>query len=518
MKLPAVIQDHLHNWVLATRQPFCMRVTKDQRLAALWGPAQEYGFGGLQVGQDVADWVPFLADYGAGEQVQLPFVVGATGIACHIHLIPAESGRYVLYIDAREELAARQRSQQTANEVRLLMEQQQRLLSQLVDAQAELTLRRKEAEDESRRRGEYIATMSHEFRTPLASVLAQAEQLAANPAAPVAQAGKAIDRVTQQLLWLIDNLLLRARLDSDGFAIHPVVTDLRRMADDLCLVFAPLAADKELSFAARVAADVPDFVLVDDLHLRQVLVNLLGNAIKYTASGAVELTISWRAGRLTLAVSDSGPGIPADERSRLIERFERGRNVPRVRGAGLGLNITRQLLDAMSGTLQLESAGNGGTCATVALPARSACELLPHAGDSRASRQTVLVGEDDPDLQDLLTLKLTEAGYAVHAVGDGAALVDEALALRPDIIIVDTNMPELDGPSAARALREQGVQIPIVALSGATRAADIDYALSSGCTEFLRKPPHVPGLVRLMRELTLRHAAGKIPAQQRKQM
>ena len=500
MKLPDKVQDHLHNWILAARHPFCMRVAADNRVLEAWGPATDYGFDDLQVGENVSDLAPFLDDYPLEEEVQLPFVTGASGTPCHIHLLPDPAGRYVLYMDAREEFLARRRAQQTANEVRLLMDQQQRLINDLVDAKAELTVRRREAEDESRRRGEYIATMSHEFRTPLASILAQTEQLTGDSSKAVAQTGQAIDRVTQQLLWLIDNLLLRARLDSGGFAIHATVTDVRRLADDLSLVFAPLAADKTLSFAVRVADTVPDFVLADDLHLRQVLVNLLANAVKYTDTGSVALEFDWQRDELRAIVVDTGAGIPTDEQARLVEPFQRGRNAPRVLGAGLGLSITSQLINAMAGRLDIASVPGAGTRINVTVPAAAAAAQL--AANNNEPQQ-VLLGEDDPDIADLLVLKLGEAGYGVQAVNDGAAVVEAALARRPDIIILDTNMPKLDGPAAARQLREQGIQTPIVALSAAHERADIDYALSSGCSEFMRKPPHIPSLLRLLQQLTL---------------
>ncbi|NNC65391.1 MAG: response regulator [Gammaproteobacteria bacterium] len=128
--------------------------------------------------------------------------------------------------------------------------------------------------------------------------------------------------------------------------------------------------------------------------------------------------------------------------------------------------------------------------------------------DSRDTAGSLIVlGEDDPDITDLLTARLGEAGYRIHGLADGEAVVEAVLSSDPRLVIVDINMPKLDGPAAARKLRESGFQAPILALSGATDRDDIEYALASGCTEFLRKPPHIPTLKRLIQRLLVAPAA-----------
>lgn len=505
MTLPSAVTSYLQHWTFESRRPCCLRVTSDNRLLNSWGDTKYYCLESLEPGDGVADVLPVLSGYAVGERVELPFVTDAREHTYHVHLIPDGDARYVLLVDARAELGERQRYQQTANEVRLLLEKERRLIAELVDAQAELAVRRREAEDESRRRGEYIATMSHEFRTPLTSVLAHAERLASKAASVESrQAGETIQRITQHQVSLVDNLLLRARLEADGFAIHCSVTDTRALVDDLCLIFAPLAADKALSFGARVAQDVPEFAKLDGLHLRQALVNLLGNAIKYTEAGSVELEFEYAGDRLRAIVADTGPGIPEGEQSTLFAPFNRGREEPRAPGTGLGLGITRQLVEAMDGTMELDSSPGAGTRITLELSAPTS-EL---GSETAGSADLIVLGDDDPDISELLAVRLTEAGYRVHGVADGEALVESVLALKPSLVIVDINMPGLDGPTAARKLRERGFQAPILALSGASRRQDIEYALSSGCTEFLRKPPHLGTLKRLVQQLILSDQVG----------
>jgi signal transduction histidine kinase/CheY-like chemotaxis protein len=498
---PETVERYLRSQTFDARHPLCIEVDADNRLVDRWGEAEHYDLAALLPGHDVSTAIPFLDAGSGGDVVELPFIADAAGHTFHAHLLPTEHGRYVLYLDAREEFAQRQRTQQAANEVKLLLERERRFIAELTDAKAELTVRRKEAEEQSRRRGEYIATMSHEFRTPLAALLAHADKLTATALqTDVMRAGDAIRRIARQSLWLVDNLLTNARLEADGFAIYETVADPRVLADDLSIVFAPLAAEKGLSFAAFVTEQVPRFVRVDDLHVRQILVNLLGNAIKYTDTGAVSVEIDFLDNRLRAVVADTGCGIAAEERQRLFRPFQRGRHAPRTLGAGLGLSITKALVEAMDGVLRLESDVGVGTRVSVELPAQ-AITPEPPVADGGRERAAVLVGEDDPDLAELIALRLGEAGYAVEVVADGEAVLDRALASQPQLVIVDTNMPKLDGPSAARALRERGFGAPILALSAASRSSDIERALASGCTDFLRKPAHPDVLKRVVAQL-----------------
>ena len=277
--------------------------------------------------------------------------------------------------------------------------------------------------------------------------------------------------------------------------------NLRRLIDELSLVFAPLAAEKALSYSAYVAVAVPEFVWLDGFHLRQVLVNVLGNAIKYTREGSVELRMDYRDGSLHVTVTDTGPGIDAETLRNLFAPYVRGREAGRAPGAGLGLGISRQLVDSMGGTLELESGLGAGTTASLRIDAAEV------SGDQTApdtdKRVSILVCDDDPDITDLLDVRLSEAGFGVRVAADGESLVAEALETRPRLVIIDLNMPGLDGAAAARRLREAGFRAPIIVLSGAAGARDLEHALAAGCSQFVRKPPQMTALIRLIQELLL---------------
>lgn len=502
--MPSQIERYLRERLVDAKQPYCMRVGADGRFAEGWGAAAAYGLEGLHAGDDVRGALPFL-ESGLDGAVELPFITDSQGRSFHAHVVPSGQDFYVLLIDARRELEDVRKAQQQANEVKLLLARERRMIAELVDAKAELSLRRKEAEAESRRRGEYIATMSHEFRTPLMALAAHAERLARDATPAGKASAEAIRRIAQQQIWLVDNLLTGAKLEAQGFAIHAEPADLRALIDDLSLVFAPLAAESGLSFAAFVAPSVPDLVVVDDLHLRQVLINLLGNAVKFTAAGGVTLECAYRDGRSSFTVTDTGPGIAKQDQVRLFTAFERGGEAPRKAGAGLGLAITRALVEAMRGTIALDSDLGRGTRVHLEMPAaawHTAADPFDPAGVT-----SIMIAEDDPDVAELIALRLEDAGYRVQVMDNGRAVVDAALATPPDLLIIDTNLPGLDGPSAARLLRERGFAAPILALSAASRRQDIEHALASGCTQFLRKPAHPETLKRVVRELVVKAAA-----------
>ena len=502
MSLPDTISSYINRRILGRQKQFCMRLDADYRLLESWGDAQVFGLESLPIGADVTRHIPLLCDYDFGETIELPFVTDVDDHSYHLHIVSAAEAHYVLLVDAREDLEQRRSYQQAANDVKLALEKERKFIGELVDAQAELALRRKEAEQESRRRGEYIATMSHEFRTPLTAVIAHTEQLSEGTLPPADRKSvQAIAGIAHRQLWVIDNLLARAKVDAEGFTAHAGVTDIRRLVDEIALVFAPLSAEKALSYSARVAQTVPQFVWLDGFHLRQVLVNLLGNAIKYTQEGFVELRFEYRDGRLFVAVTDTGTGIDDSNLRNIFVPFVRGSAAPNTPGTGLGLGICRQLVDAMGGELSLDSTLSVGTNVRFDIDADAIRDGTHSDDDSAPAR--IIVCDDDPDITDLLDVRLTQAGYDVLTTLNGEALIKAALEFEPQMVIVDLNMPGLDGPSAARRLRESGFRAPIVVLSGAGSEREFQYALAAGCSEFVRKPPQMNALLRLIQALLL---------------
>ena len=507
MEIPQQVREMLEHQLETEGRPFCMLVDAEYRVVDCWGDRAAYGLEAITNGQDAVEVAPFLAGQPLGQTLGLPFVTDADGRAFHIDLIPDGDSCFVLFLDAEQECRRTRQVQQIANESRLIVARQKRLIDELIDTKTELALRRREAEEQSRDRGRYMAMMSHEFRTPLTAALGYVDLVTECDDLPVAAREHAVrlKRVTQQQLVLVDNLLNQARLEVGGVAIREVLADIRGLVEDISVLIAPLAAEKGLAFSAQVARRVPEYLRLDEIRFRQIVVNIMGNAVKYCEEGTVRLVLDWQDAGLEVRIDDTGPGIAAEQLPTLFRPFQRGASEPHAPGAGLGLSISRQLAEAMGGTITLRSRLTEGTTVTITLPAASATESP--GGDPRANADLetgkILIAEDDPDLRLLLTAWLEQDGQTVTAAADGEEALAQTLKERPDLLVVDTNMPRLGGPGVARSLRARGFDGAIVALSGAHDPRDVEFALSCGCDEFLAKPPHRGTFLRVVRRMLL---------------
>ncbi|MEL7186222.1 MAG: histidine kinase dimerization/phospho-acceptor domain-containing protein, partial [Pseudomonadota bacterium] len=305
--LPREIVDHLQAEYVSESRPCCFLLDESHRLKAHWGDTSWCGLGELSVGQDMLDAAPFLIGTLEATPQRLAFITTSDDIALHLVTIPQDQGHYVVLLDAGAEHRALQVSQQSANELRLLhagqsrlIARQRELIAELVETKAELDHRRRDLERSSAGKSRFIAMMSHEFRTPLASIVNYSD-LALEQDAPlevVRKSVEAIARSSRHLSTLVDTILDEARLDAGQVIIRPRSFNLHDMLDDLAAMMAPLAAEKGLSYATHVEPDVPQQLVADDVCLRQILINLLGNAVKFTVEGGIRLYITHTDGRL----------------------------------------------------------------------------------------------------------------------------------------------------------------------------------------------------------------------------
>ncbi len=489
----------------------CIGLDSAGRLISQHGDPRHFGLRLPAPGQSLGEALPVMV----GLDLQLPQVLERitlqSGMAVDLHVLPGPPAWLVL-IDRSDLVNVSQEQQQAANESRLVNVEQRRLMDQLIDSKAELALRTQEIEDSNRRKTEFIAGMAHEFRTPLTSVLGYSQLLAERLREDAVSVSylAAVDRAARHLLSLVENNLDQARLEAGTMVIHRVDAELRQMVDDLTAIMAPLAADKGLSFGAFVEHRVPDMLWLDDVRLRQVLVNLLSNAVKFTDEGEVRLTVDWQNGELICTASDTGPGIPAAARARIFDAFERLENTQLKPGAGLGLNITLRLVQLMGGEIELESETGKGSAFKVRLPARAGRVVQRKTGHenlgehlARRAREpaTILVAEDSPDIMLLLEAFLVPAGYELIKVSDGRQAVAQALSRSPPLVILDLNMPELDGMQAAAELRKAGFKGSVIALTASRGAEHRQAALAGGFDEFLSKPIQMPQLLSTLERL-----------------
>lgn len=515
MELPPLVIGYLQGTFLERSRPFCALLDENYSLLSKWGEAAWCGFENVDVGSDVRDAAPFLVGTPLDEKLALDFMELPGGIIVSAHIIPQHGECYILILDVHGDHAAVQSRQQSVNELRLMQSRQHRLIarqreliSELVEAKAALDHHRRETERVSGNKSRYIAMMSHEFRTPLSSIINYAE-LAADPDSTENDVQKGVEtimRSAQHLNSLVEAILDDASLDAGQVELINQDFDLYKLLQDIAAMMAPMAADKGLSFAVRLDDDVPAIVHADEIRLRQVLINLLGNAVKYTEDGGVDLVVAHNAGRLVVTISDSGPGISLEDQERVFRAFERGDQKQQA-GAGLGLSITLQLVKLMGGEVSLDSARGEGCTVSVHIPAVEVHEagnenaaVLPTPGEgTRAARPVVvLICDDDDDMIALMEHYLHRSGYGLITSHDTSEAIAKALRYDPDLVLMDCNVPGVGGVAATKLLREQGFTKPIVALTASKLPADEQRVFS----HFFRKPAPIQDLLEVIKRLT----------------
>jgi len=272
--------------------------------------------------------------------------------------------------------------------------------------------------------------------------------------------------------------------------------DLRELLDGVAALIAPSAQQRGLAFSCHVADGVPPALRGDPLRIRQIVLNLLGNAVKFTERGAVRLqALPLADAGVMLVVSDTGPGMNAEQQARLFQRFEQAegaRTASRYGGSGLGLAICQELAVAMGGTISVESTPGQGTRFLVSLPlpaGNGAVPALPSApAPGESSPLSVLLVEDDATIAEVVTGLLQARGHTVQAVSHGLAALT-ALALEHfDIALLDLDLPGMDGLSLASQLRAQGLTLPMLAVTARADGDAEALAHAAGFDGFLRKP------------------------------
>lgn len=515
MELPARVVGYLQDEFLMQTRPFCFLVDDAYRLVESWGDGGWCGLDHIETDTDMREPAPFLAGIPLTEAQELEFVETPNRAVVNMHVVPENGRCYVVLLDASQVRASIQSRQQSVNELRLmhasqhkLIGRQRELISQLVETRSELDHHRREAERTSENKSRFIAMMSHEFRTPLASIINYADLAADEKSSrnDVAKSIETISRSAKHLTSLVEAVLDDASLDAGQVELREQEFDIVGLFEEIASMMAPMAADKGLSFATFVEEDVPRMVYADDVRLRQILINLLGNAVKFTVEGGVTLTAAYNDGRLIVTISDTGPGISMDDQERVFQAFERGTGRGET-GAGLGLTITLRLVELMHGEVSLDSRPGGGCTVSVHLPViasrdatASGAPILPAPGEDTYAEKplSVLVCDDDADMIALVEHYLHRSGYGLITSADSSEAITKTLRYDPDLVLMDCNLPGVGGVAAAKVLRERGYTKPIVALTASKLSAN----QQSVFTRFFRKPASMPDLLSEIRRLT----------------
>lgn len=354
------------------------------------------------------------------------------------------------------------------------------------------------AEQNSEAKTRFLATLGHEIRTPMTGVLGMAELLQASELDPEQRARvDAIQGAGRHLLRLVNDTLDLARIEAGKLELEDAPFALRPLLDELAGLLRPLAEAKGLSFTLRCDADVPACLRGDATRVRQILLNLAGNAIKFCERGGLAVHVGRREPRgVLIQVRDTGPGLATGQQARLFQRFEQGgagRGSGRYGGSGLGLAISQELAAAMGGSISVHSHPGQGATFRVALPLPSVPLPLPAAAPrppapATANGRRLLLVEDDPMVAQVVQALLERQGHSVvHAPHGLSAL--SALAVQDfDAALLDLDLPGLDGLELARLLRQQGRALPLLAITARADAAAEREALAAGMAGFLRKP------------------------------
>ena len=387
-------------------------------------------------------------------------------------------------------------------------------------------------------KSEFLANMSHEIRTPLTAILGFTDELIDEAQRTGESVGPdpallTVKRNGHHLLAIVNDILDLARIEAGKLTVENVPCAPLRIIADVVALLRPRAVEKQLRLDVRLRGAVPETIHCDATRLHQILVNLVGNAIKFTEHGGVTLRLELlpasaeRASLLAIDVVDTGIGLAPENYARIFQAFAQAdASLTRVHGGtGLGLTISRALARLLGGDIEVESSSAGGSVfrATVATGSLDGVRMVDTASgpslrpttpalarpafrELEPLRGRILLAEDGPDNQALISSLLRRAGLDVDLANDGQIACEMTLAAQEagapyELIVMDMQMPLMTGYEATAALRRDGVRIPILALTAQAMSGDRDKCLAAGCDEYLSKPIDRGRLLDRVREL-----------------
>ena len=375
------------------------------------------------------------------------------------------------------------------------------------NAEDELVRSRQEAETANLAKSIFLANMSHEIRTPMNAILGFSQLMQRDPTLTAKQRKQldAINRSGEHLLELVNDILEMSKIEAGRITLNPAVFDLHSLLRDLEIMFRTRADSKKLQLAVERIGEVPRFVVTDEGKLRQVFVNLLGNAVKFTESGGIVLRVRTSHAdqadlRLQAEVEDTGPGIPEQEMGKLFQYFEQTESGRMTGGgSGLGLAISREFVRLMGGDIRVQSQVRKGSIFSFDIQITTGemtsvqvkTELRRvHTLRSGQIAHRILIGDNEENNRAFLSEMLTAVGFQAREATNGEETVQQFREWHPDLILLDYRMPIMDGQEAIRLIRalNGGDKVRIVCVTASTTDQNRREILAAGADDFLGKP------------------------------
>ncbi|NND81480.1 MAG: response regulator [Gammaproteobacteria bacterium] len=502
--MPQSLPDNINQTLMQRLNPAYLRLDATMKVTQTSSNLSEYGFADITEGVDATEHIDFLVGVDPAQALSLPVVASPNGHPVCIELLPEQGDLNVIIADAREQFDLQQKLQQKANENQLLLEKQRTLLGELHAAKAELARRNTELEEASRLQSSFLSGVSHEFRTPLTSILGHNDLLRKSLAAETRPKSDkkqiytdAVRRASQHLLSLVENLLDHGKLDAGEITINPRPVQLSTLQNDLEMLLRPLADAKQIDLLMQRQYPVDESVYIDESRVRQCLINLAGNAIKFTDKGSVTISMAHKDDELQLRILDTGIGIKKEDLAKIRQPFWQVADTGKA-GTGLGLSITERIIELMGGEMTIQSEYGRGTEVSFSLnaPATDASINLDQAREAAFKDQvSILLTEDDLDIAQLVVILLEEANAKVTHVENGELALQALQRDSFDLVLMDLNMPIMGGYETIRRMRDDGNHTPVVIMTASALEADMHKAQALGCDGYLLKPVEVADIV-----------------------
>jgi signal transduction histidine kinase/DNA-binding response OmpR family regulator len=492
----------LRQHILAAAKPAYLVLSKELELLSANGELDYYELSELKIGDSCDASLNFLIGYDVSEPLELRFFQVNEDVIAHVVLLPHEGQLIILFMDATTAYHQELEVQQKTNDLLILSEKQDGIVKELVRTRDYLADKHDELRSANESKAKFISNMSDEIKSPLTSILGHASllknDLANSPNS--LKMVEAIERGGRHLLSLVENLLDQMDIELANVKLKVAPVDIMDLVQDLESVFSPLAKRKNLKFLIVTESLPPNKIKIDELRLRQVLVNLLNNAVKYTDMGTVRLTIAWKDNKLVLEVYDTGCGIPASFQKDMFTAFAQGEKNDKVnnQGKGLGLSISKHLIDLMSGKISCESILGAETRFKVIIPAEivSSDYLNSTIIDDLefGENAQVLIIDSNKDICLLYDMALTKAGFVVSQSYTAEEGIELANKKNPNLII--TSLPDRDeNLDAIKQIRNSGFNQPILAQISMESSTTSRAIFEAGANGYITRPINIIDLI-----------------------